>query len=114
MKLFVDDAKVKKIVKPEEDVEELQENLNTLCKWEEENPMKFNGAKFQLLFYGTDLELKNNTVYFTGKWKKLVTNFHLSETLVLECQMMLSLMSMLVVPIKVRQKIGWIFRTFYT
>ena len=65
IKLFVDDAKVKKIVKSEEDVEELQENLNTLYKWEEENPMTFNGAKFKLLRFGRDLELKNNTVYFT-------------------------------------------------
>ena len=48
-KLFVDDAKIKSCINNEEDVEELQMNLDKLFKWEEENKMKFNGSKFQLL-----------------------------------------------------------------
>ena len=71
-KLFVDDAKVKSLIEKEEDVEALQENLDKLYKWEEENKMKFNGKKFQLLRYGTNDDLKNNTVYFTGHMEEII------------------------------------------
>ena len=74
-KLFVDDAKVKSCINTEEDVEELQWNLNKLFKWEEENKMNFNGSKFQLLGYGTNEDIKNNTVYFTGHMEEVIEQF---------------------------------------
>ena len=52
-----------------------QENLDKLYKWEEENKMKFNGKKFQLLRYGTNDDLKNNTVYFTGHMEEVIEQF---------------------------------------
>ena len=71
-KLFVDNAKVKSLINKEEDVEHLQENLNKLFKWKEENKIKFNGSKFQLLRYGTNEELNNITVYFTGHMEDVI------------------------------------------
>jgi hypothetical protein len=114
-KLFVDDAKVKSPVSKEEDVEHLQDNLDKLFEWEEKNKMKFNGSKFQLLRYGTNEELKNNTVYFTG---------HMEE--VIEQSSSLRDLGVIMtddgrfedhinkVVKTVRQKVGWILRSFYT
>ena len=53
-KLFVDDAKIKEKIEDEEDVIKMQENLETLYRWQTENKMKFNGKKFQVLRYGTN------------------------------------------------------------
>ena len=47
--VYVDDTKVKQKVNTEEDIEELQEELKKLDKWANENNMKFNGKKFQVV-----------------------------------------------------------------
>ena len=67
-KLFVDDAKIKDKINCEEDVEALQDNLDKLYKWEESNKMKFNGAKFQILRYGPNEDLKNTKKIFPITW----------------------------------------------
>jgi hypothetical protein len=59
MKVYVDDTKVKKDIKDEDSVEELQEDLEKLYKWARENNMTFNGTKFQLLRYGKNENIKN-------------------------------------------------------
>ena len=64
-KVYVDDTKVKKGVKSEEDVLELQEDLDRLYEWAKINNMICNGTKFQVVRYGHDEDLKNYTLYFT-------------------------------------------------
>ena len=58
-KLFVDDAKIKDKISNEKDVLKLQANLDKLFNWEEENNIKFNVAKFQVLRCGPDEDIKN-------------------------------------------------------
>ena len=43
-KIFVDDTKIKDLVRNEADVEKLQENLDKLYEWQETNNMLFNGS----------------------------------------------------------------------
>ena len=74
-KIFVDDTKIKDIIKEEKDVEKLQANLDKLFDWQEANNMKFNGAKFQLLRYGPDEKIKNNTLYFTDNYEHIIERF---------------------------------------
>ena len=62
--VYVDDSKVKYKVKTNEDVERLQENLNKIYTWEENNNMKFNGGKFLVLRYGKDKNLKDKNNLF--------------------------------------------------
>ena len=64
--VYVDDTKVKQKVNTEEDVENLQRELEKLDKWANDNNMNFNGKKFQVVRYGPNEELKNNTEYFSG------------------------------------------------
>ena len=112
-KLFDNDAKVKSCINNKEDVEELQMNLDKLFKWEEENKMKFNGSKFQLLQYGTNEELKNNTVYFTGHMDKIIEQFSsLRDLGVIMTDDGKFQDHIEKVVKKARQKIGWILRCF--
>ena len=114
-KIFVDDAKVKMKIEDEEDVEELQEDIERLFDWQEKNSMKFNGSKFQLLRYGPNEEIKDNTLYFTGGMEEVIGR-------VSSCRDLGVIMSdtgrfddhIDKVTRTVRQRTGWIMRTFYT
>ena len=71
-KVYVDDTKLIKPVKNESDVEDMQKELDILYEWAEENNMKFNGKKFQVVRYGKDENLKNETLYFTENTENIV------------------------------------------
>ena len=47
--VYVDHSKVKDKVKTIEDVEKLQENIDKIYTWEENNNMKCNGEKFLVI-----------------------------------------------------------------
>ena len=115
MKLFVDDAKVKNKIKNEQDVEILQQDLDRLYLWQENNNMKFNGTKFQLLRYGPDEDMKDSTLYFTANMDDVIQ----------QCSSLRDLGVILAdngkfeehiekVTKTVRQKVGWVMRTFFT
>ena len=115
MKLFVDDAKVKDFIEKEDDVEELQKNLDKLYQWEVNNKMKFNGEKFPLLRYGPDEDMKKDTLYFTGDMEEVIKQVSslrdlgviMSDTARFDDHIDK-------VVKKVRQKVGWILRTFFS
>ena len=54
-------TKVKQKVTSETDVELLQAELNKLYTWGKRNNMEFNGKKFQVIRYGKDSNLKEET-----------------------------------------------------
>ena len=115
MKIFVDDAKIKDFIKTEEDVEKLQENIEKLYSWEAKNQMKFNGTKFQAVRYGPNEDLKNSTMYFTANMEDVIQQF----SSIRDLGVMISDDARFETNIekvvsKVRQKIAWVFRTFYT
>ena len=107
--------KIKSSIKTEVDIEELQGNLDKFYLWEVKNKMKFNGSKFQCIRYGPNEELKNDTVYFTANMEGVIDQFSslrdlgviLSDDAKFDCHIEK-------VVSKVRQKSGWIFRTFYS
>ena len=113
--IYVDDSKVKDKVNTEEDVEKLQSNLNKIFLWEKTNNMKFNGGKFQILRYGPNKELKENTLYFTGEMIDVIEQVSqvkdlgiiLTDDGKFEEQIEIAAK-------KARQKCGWLLRSFYT
>ena len=113
--VYVDDTKLKQRVKSEEDVEHLQEELNKLYIWGENNNMELNGKKFQVLRYGADSRLKEETEYFTGNYDELIERFSSLRDLGI-CMSEDATFTEHIENIcrKVRQKCGWIYRTFYT
>ena len=110
---FVDDTKLVKPVKTEEDIEDLQKTLNKLYDWQEANNMEYNGRKFQLLRLGKDESLKNDTSLFSADYNDIIepndwvrdlgiavnnrANFRTQRDQAL---------------IKIKKKAGWILRTF--
>jgi ribonuclease P/MRP protein subunit RPP40 len=111
--LFADDTRIVKPVKDFDDVEDLQADLETLYLWQDQNNMKCNGNKFELLRYGRDEDLKFSTNYLTPGAEEIIDNN--------ECLRDLGVMMsddakftehVYHVCSKVCQKCGWILRTF--
>ena len=112
--VYVDDTKIKQRVNNEEDVENLQKELEKLDEWANENNMKFNGKKFQVVRYGRNEELKNNTEYFSGAYEEIIERFETIRDLGVQLSDDASFNEQIEkVCKKARQKSGWIFRTFY-
>ena len=71
-KVFVDDTKIKEKIMTEEDVMNIQENLEQLYKWQGSNNMQFNGTKFQMLRYGGNENINNDTIYFADNMENII------------------------------------------
>ena len=113
--VYVDDTKVKRSVKSEIDVENLQIELNKLDTWSKNNNMEFNKKKFQVLRYGENEDLKNETSYFSGNFEELIERFESISDLGVELYDDGAFDDHLEkVCKKARQKSGWLFRTFYS
>ena len=115
VKIFVDDTKIKDVITEDEDVEKLQAELDKLFIWQEKNNMLFNGSKFQLLRYGPKEELKNNTLYFTDDTQNIIERYSSVRDLgvILSDDERFEIHIEKVIK-KVRQKAGWVFRSFYS
>ena len=113
--LYVDDSKVKDCIASEEDVMKLQDNLDQIFKWEELNNMKFNGDKFQVLRYGENKNIKNDTLYFTSNMEGVIEEVDKCRDLGIIMENTAKFDSHIDKVCKqVRQKCGWILRTFYS
>ena len=113
--IFVDDTKIKDVISEDKDVEKLQGELDKLFVWQDKNSMLFNGGKFQLLRYGLNEELKNSTLYFTDNTEHIIER----QSSVRDLGVILSDDGKFEAHLekvcrKVRQKSGWIFRSFHT
>ena len=77
--------------------------------------MVFNGTKFQVVRYGHDEEIKDDTLYFIEDTTDIIERFDKLRDLgvILNDEATFS-DHVQHVEKKVRQKIGWVLRTFYT
>lgn len=114
LKVYVDDTKAKKSVKELNDVELLQNDLNKMYTWALENNMQFNGTKFQLMRFGDNEDLKENTIYFTEDMKEVIERFEKVKDLGVIINENASFKDQLEHAVKkARKKMGWILRTFH-
>ena len=111
----MDDAKVKKKINDENDVQKLQSDIEKMYDWQTTNKMKFNGTKFQVLRYGNNKEVKENTDYYTENMEDVIKQYSslrdLGITMSDDARFDQHIENVVT---KVRKKIGWIFRTFNT
>ena len=115
LKVYVDDTKTKKSIKEESDVELLQKDLDQMYSWASANNMKFNGTKFQLMRFGENDDLKDNTLYFTEEMKEVIERFEIVKDLGVIMNESANFTNHLEHAVKkARQKMGWIMRTFHT
>ena len=111
--LFADDTRIVKPFKDFDDVEDLQSDLETLYLWQDQNNMQFNGNKFELLRYGRDEDLKFSTNYLTPGAEEIIdTKECLRDLGVMMSDDAKFTEHVYHVCSKVRQKCGWILRTF--
>ena len=73
--VYVDDTKLRQSIKTEEDVETMQKELDKLLTWGTNNNMEFNGSKFQVIRYGHNEDIKNDTTYFTGDYNEIIERY---------------------------------------
>ena len=113
--VYVDDTKVNRRVKNEEDVELMQEDLQKIYQWGKRNNMDFNGEKFQVIRYGQDVDLKESTEYFAGDFDEVIERFTAIRDLGVQVSEDGTFLDHIEnICRKARQKCGWISRTFYT
>ena len=113
--LYVDDSKIKDSIATDEDVIKLQNNLDEIFKWEDANNMKFNGDKFQVLRYGNNQTVKEETLYFTGNMENIIEEVDKCRDLGVIMENTAKFDAHIdKVCRQVRQKCGWILRTFYS
>ena len=112
--VYVDDTKVIKKIHNEEDVEKLQDDLSKLHKWGQENNMEFNKGKFVVLRCGKNTEIKESTTYFSGDTEEIIEEKESTRDLGVIMQNDAGFDEHIEkVCKKVRQKSGWLFRSFY-
>jgi len=63
---FADDTRIGKGISSTQDALQLQEDLNKVYEWATANYMHFNDSKFELVRYGKNLELQNETIYLSN------------------------------------------------
>ena len=77
--------------------------------------MEFNGKKFQVIRYGKDINLKDETDYFVGDYEEVIERFSSLKDLGVQINEDATFNDHIdLICKKVRQKSGWITRTFYT
>ena len=111
--LFADDTRISRKVNNEEDVETLQDDLEKLYRWQEHNNMAFNSSKFEVLRYGSNTALKESTNYLTPGCEPIIEEKENLRDLGIIMSNDASFSSHVEhVCKKVKQKSGWILRTF--
>ena len=104
--LFADDTRIARRIKEEKE---------KLYNWQEQNNMEFNGSKFELLRYGSNQLVKENTTYFTPHYEDIIGEKENLRDLGIIMSSDCSFSSHVeAVCWKVRKKSGWIMRTFFS
>ena len=70
IRLFADDTKMSAKIKTEEDIEKLQQDLEKVYNWAEENLMEFNEGKFEQMSHGHTENVREGT-YKTKSGKEI-------------------------------------------
>ena len=111
--LFADDTRVMRQVQQEEDVEDLQKDLDKIYNWQKENNMIFNGKKFEMMRYGKNSDLKNNTSYFSPEYEDIIEVKDTLRDLGIIMSDNASFKNHIQkVCTSVKQKCAWVLRTF--
>ena len=110
--MFCDDTRLLGKIKTEDDVEYLQNDLDKIYSWAEQNNMLFNNGKFELLRYGQNEDIKFSTFYLSADNEIIEEKEQLRDLGVIVNNKGNYDDHIAHVCAKVKQKSGWILRTF--
>ena len=113
VRCFADDTKVSKKIENEEDKQKLQEDLDIIYKWAEENLMFFNTDKFEQLTYG---ETKNIEIdsYKNSSKESIDRKFNVKDLGIITNNKMTFREHIQSVVLSCRRISGMIMRTFHS
>ena len=110
---FANDSKVTMPINNEEETLKLQSSLESIYEWENNNNMRFNVSKFNVIKFGQNLDMKNDYNYYGPELKEIMLDndevrdlgviispdglykTHISKTI-----------------LKINQRVGYLLRTF--
>ena len=110
--MFADDTRLVGKIASEEDAVQFQKDLNLIYEWAESNNMQFNNKKFELLRYGQDEELKKSTSYKSSDGSQIEEKTQLRDLGIIMNNEANFNDHVEHIVSKVKQKTGWILRTF--
>ena len=114
LKSFADDTRATKSVKSTEDTILLQKDQDETYKWTDKNNMMLNDVKFELLRYGKNEGLKNQTSYTTPSGDLITTKQEVKDLGVIMSNDCLFVKQINTVIEKAKNLISWILRSFRT
>ena len=110
---YVDDSKILGKIATEEDVFKLQNEVNSIYSWATLNNMSWNHLKFQLLRFGANHSLKDDTLLFSPEYQQVIDRKETVKDLgILVDDMLLYKSQKQKALSKTMAKIGWVTRTF--
>jgi hypothetical protein len=110
---YVDDTKLIKGVSSAEDIEAMQEDLESLYQWQQSNNMEWNSSKFQSLRMGNNRVLREESLLFTPDCGDPIEEMeHVKDLGVLMDRLGTFGPQRAKANAKAKQKAGWILRTF--
>ena len=115
--LFADDTRVSNAIATNDDIEKLQEDLNTIFDWKTHNNMRFNSDKFDLVRHGATFRSNVNipkSQYFTDDQDLIPTKDSVRDLGVIVAASTDFHEQILSVCKRARDKTNWIYRSFYS
>ena len=111
---FADDTRITRGIEDRNDTVILQDDLHRVYEWQETNNMQFNESKFQLLQYGSDKQLKEETHYVGPEGQRITAKDCVRDLGILMTNDATFTDHIDKAVKAAKQKCGWILRTFAT
>ena len=80
---FADDTRVMAGVDTTQQAEDFQKDLDAIYDWASRNNAEFNDQKFELLRYGVNEEIKNNTTYLSSNQIAIKVSEHVRDLVII-------------------------------
>ena len=109
---FADDTRIQCEITDVNSTVNLQDDLNVIYTWAEENNMSFNDTKFELIRYGNDSSIKNQTSYKTPRGAEIEEKDMVKDLGVIMTSDAVFGTHVGQVVKRCRMQMGWILRTF--
>ena len=109
---FADDTRIVGCLQDRNDGQRIQEDLNTIYRWAEQNNMKFNGKKFEVIKYGTNKY--SNQIYQQPNGEQIEEVEEIKDLGVLMSASATFENEVETAVLKSNRQAGWILRVFRT
>lgn len=111
---FADDTRILKWIKTPTDRQKLQEDLDKIYKWSEDNKMKFNDDKFELISYPVRRENHNQPCYSARNGSQIDNKLELKDLGILLSKEATFSSNINQKVATAKKLVGWIYRTFHS